>query len=274
MTLAESGCGRIGRLARGGGGGPQRDRPLVGPQRIGLGRERDAPGERRLHRDVRPRTQRRADVADRRRDALRRSTWKATPALPAPCTGRPGRGTAGRSTRRKSTAVRVGSVTFESTGVDSAILAYSIDNVQTIKTVSRLTFRYKDWCGLYRGVDARQLPRLRAEFRARVLLRRRPHRRRARRRLVPDVVRRQEGGVHVHGHVHASTAGSATSSARTSARTGRAGRSRSTGSSRIERAIARTPRGVASELQRDPAGPRGVQSAVDRLRLQRGGGAR
>jgi hypothetical protein len=53
----------------------------------------------------------------------------------------------------KVSAVRVGSVTFESTGVDSAILAYSIDNVQTIKTVSRLTFRTKDWSGLYRGVN-------------------------------------------------------------------------------------------------------------------------
>jgi hypothetical protein len=47
----------------------------------------------------------------------------------------------------------VGSVTFESTGVDSAILAYSVDNVQTIKTVSRLTFRTKDWSGIYRGVN-------------------------------------------------------------------------------------------------------------------------
>ncbi|MFO1305287.1 MAG: hypothetical protein U1F54_16275 [Burkholderiales bacterium] len=46
----------------------------------------------------------------------------------------------------------VGTVTFESYEHDRATLAYSIDGVSQSKTVQRLTFRYKNWSGLYRGV--------------------------------------------------------------------------------------------------------------------------
>jgi hypothetical protein len=49
-------------------------------------------------------------------------------------------------------AVRVGDVTFEATETNRAILAYSVNGVATSKVVERLTFRYKDWSGLYRGV--------------------------------------------------------------------------------------------------------------------------
>lgn len=47
---------------------------------------------------------------------------------------------------------QVGTVFFESTGVDRATLEYTIDGVTTTKTVQRLTFRNRDWSGLYRGV--------------------------------------------------------------------------------------------------------------------------
>lgn len=53
----------------------------------------------------------------------------------------------------KLTTAPAGSVTFEANGIDSAILAYSIDGVAVTKTVQRLTFRNKDWSGLYRGVN-------------------------------------------------------------------------------------------------------------------------
>lgn len=46
----------------------------------------------------------------------------------------------------------VGNLTFESFDHDRATLAYSVDGVTQTKTVQRLTFRYKDWSGLYRGV--------------------------------------------------------------------------------------------------------------------------
>ncbi len=49
-------------------------------------------------------------------------------------------------------ATPVGSVTFESYDFDRATLLYSIDGVTQTKTVQRLTFRYKNWSGLYRGV--------------------------------------------------------------------------------------------------------------------------
>ena len=46
----------------------------------------------------------------------------------------------------------VGNLTFESYDHDRATLAYSVDGVSQTKTVQRLTFRYRDWSGLYRGV--------------------------------------------------------------------------------------------------------------------------
>ena len=46
----------------------------------------------------------------------------------------------------------VGNLTFESFDHDRATLAYTIDGVSQTKTVQRLTFRFKDWSGLYRGV--------------------------------------------------------------------------------------------------------------------------
>jgi hypothetical protein len=52
----------------------------------------------------------------------------------------------------KVSATPVGSLTFESFDHDRATLAYSVDGVSHDKTVQRLTFRYKDWSGLYRGV--------------------------------------------------------------------------------------------------------------------------
>lgn len=51
------------------------------------------------------------------------------------------------------TSAPVGNLTFEANGIDSAHLAYSVDDVQVTKTVQRLTFRNKDWSGLYRGVN-------------------------------------------------------------------------------------------------------------------------
>jgi hypothetical protein len=52
----------------------------------------------------------------------------------------------------KVDATPVGNVTLESFDHDRATLAYSVDGVSQTKTVQRLTFRYKDWSGLYRGV--------------------------------------------------------------------------------------------------------------------------
>jgi hypothetical protein len=52
----------------------------------------------------------------------------------------------------KVTGTPVGSLVFESFDHDHATLAYSVDGVGHAKTVQRLTFRYKDWSGLYRGV--------------------------------------------------------------------------------------------------------------------------
>lgn len=49
-------------------------------------------------------------------------------------------------------AVRVGSITFEAADVDRAHVSYSVDGVNVTKTVQRLTFRNKDWSGIYRGV--------------------------------------------------------------------------------------------------------------------------
>ena len=49
-------------------------------------------------------------------------------------------------------ATPVGNVTFESYDHDRAALAFSVDGVTQTKTVQRLTFRYKNWSGLYRGV--------------------------------------------------------------------------------------------------------------------------
>ncbi len=50
-------------------------------------------------------------------------------------------------------AVQVGTVIFESTSPDSAMLVYTVDGVQYAKTVRRFTFRQKDWTGIYRGVQ-------------------------------------------------------------------------------------------------------------------------
>lgn len=52
----------------------------------------------------------------------------------------------------KVSATPVGNLTFESFDHDRATLAYSVDGVSHTRTVQRLTFRYKDWSGLYRGV--------------------------------------------------------------------------------------------------------------------------
>jgi hypothetical protein len=52
----------------------------------------------------------------------------------------------------KVSATPVGNLTFESFDHDRAALAYSVDGVSHTRTVQRLTFRYKDWSGLYRGV--------------------------------------------------------------------------------------------------------------------------
>ena len=49
-------------------------------------------------------------------------------------------------------SVQVGTLTFESNGVDRAILEYTVDGVKTTRTVQRLTFRNRDWSGIYRGV--------------------------------------------------------------------------------------------------------------------------
>ncbi|MFO1412840.1 MAG: hypothetical protein U1F10_02800 [Burkholderiales bacterium] len=50
-------------------------------------------------------------------------------------------------------AVPVGTLTFESTGPGTAILVYTVDGVRVNKVVTRLTFRHKDWSGVYRGVN-------------------------------------------------------------------------------------------------------------------------
>lgn len=52
----------------------------------------------------------------------------------------------------KVAATPVGTVTFEAYDHDRATLLYTIDGVTLAKTVQRLTFRYKDWSGVYRGV--------------------------------------------------------------------------------------------------------------------------
>lgn len=56
-------------------------------------------------------------------------------------------------------AVQVGTVTFEASGTDRATVEYTVDGVKTTKVVQRLTFRTRDWSGLYRGV-------VRANYRA------------------------------------------------------------------------------------------------------------
>ena len=52
----------------------------------------------------------------------------------------------------KVSGTPVGNLTFESYEHDRATLAYTIDGVSRTRTVQRLTFRHKDWSGLYRGV--------------------------------------------------------------------------------------------------------------------------
>ncbi|MCC6196260.1 MAG: hypothetical protein IT518_17540, partial [Burkholderiales bacterium] len=64
----------------------------------------------------------------------------------------------------KVTAAPVGNLTFEANGVDSARLEYSVDGTQVAKTVQRLTFRHKDWSGLYRGVNRANYRNCSAEF--------------------------------------------------------------------------------------------------------------
>lgn len=49
-------------------------------------------------------------------------------------------------------AVQVGTVIFEARGIDRAELEYTVDGVKTNKVVQRLTFRNRDWSGVYRGV--------------------------------------------------------------------------------------------------------------------------
>ena len=50
-------------------------------------------------------------------------------------------------------ATPVGSLTFESTGAATALLVYDIDGVRVTQAVARLTFREKNWGGVYRGVN-------------------------------------------------------------------------------------------------------------------------
>lgn len=49
-------------------------------------------------------------------------------------------------------ATPVGEVVFEAHGSDEAAVKYTVDGIVTTRTVQRLTFRVRDWSGLYRGV--------------------------------------------------------------------------------------------------------------------------
>ncbi len=50
-------------------------------------------------------------------------------------------------------ATPVGELIFEATGPSSAILKYDVGGVTVQKTMTRFTFRTRDWTGLYRGVQ-------------------------------------------------------------------------------------------------------------------------
>lgn len=56
-------------------------------------------------------------------------------------------------------AVQVGTVIFEASGINRATIEYTVDSVKTTKVVERLTFRTRDWSGVYRSV-------VRANYRA------------------------------------------------------------------------------------------------------------
>jgi len=56
-------------------------------------------------------------------------------------------------------AVQVGTVIFEANAINRAVVEYTVDGVKTTKVVQRLTFRNRDWSGVYRGV-------VRANYRA------------------------------------------------------------------------------------------------------------
>lgn len=50
-------------------------------------------------------------------------------------------------------ATPVGSLTVQATGPGSATLYYEVDGVKVTKQISRMTFRTKDWGGLYYGAQ-------------------------------------------------------------------------------------------------------------------------
>lgn len=50
-------------------------------------------------------------------------------------------------------AAEVGTISFQSTGPGTAILFYAVDGVRVNKVVTRLTFREKNWGGVYRAVN-------------------------------------------------------------------------------------------------------------------------
>lgn len=50
-------------------------------------------------------------------------------------------------------ATPVGTLTFEATGPSNAILVYDVDGAQVTKTMTRFTFRARDWTGIYRAVQ-------------------------------------------------------------------------------------------------------------------------
>ena len=156
---------------------------------------------------LRLRTRRRADVALRR---CARATART-------CGGHPGiRGTALSHDRpvarrpvrsgARSTAAPVGEhhVRGQRTSTARTLSVLRRRRATSTKTVQRLTFRNKDWSRHSTAAWTRANYRDCAPtFVPAFSVRRRPDRRRARRQRVPHVVRRQEGGVHVHRHVYA-----------------------------------------------------------------------
>ena len=53
----------------------------------------------------------------------------------------------------KVQATPVGNLTFEAGAANKAMLSYDVDGVHVTKSMTRFTFRTKDWTGIYRGVQ-------------------------------------------------------------------------------------------------------------------------
>ena len=139
----------------------------------------------------------------RRRPCGMAPTHPATPDSPARCTGRPVRTTAARSTRRRCRSRRSATWRSRPPAPRRPASSYARQRRQRDEGGDALHVPHE---GLDRALPrraARELPRLRGGFHTRLHLRRRPHRRRARRQQLPHVVRRQESGLHVHGHLRA-----------------------------------------------------------------------